>query len=103
MSGTPATACCGGPTRTGSWSPKSPTWRPAGRWTWRAAREATPAPGGTLLVIGHDLANLTSGYGGPQDSAVLFPPDDVVADLAGLEVVRAEQVRRPVSTDAGEA
>jgi SAM-dependent methyltransferase len=60
------------------------------------------APGGTLLVVGHDAANLTDGYGGPQDPAVLFTADDVAADLAGLTIVRAERVRRPVSTDSGE-
>ncbi|HUY30388.1 MAG TPA: class I SAM-dependent methyltransferase [Acidimicrobiales bacterium] len=54
------------------------------------------APGGTILVVGHDLANLTEGVGGPQDPAVLFTPEDVVRDLAGLEIVRAESVRRPV-------
>jgi len=60
------------------------------------------AAGGTLLIVGHDLANLTDGYGGPQDPAVLFSPGDVAADLAGLTIVRADRVRRPVSTDAGE-
>lgn len=63
------------------------------------------APGGTLLVVGHDPANLTGGFGGPQDPAVLFSPDDVVDDLAGvpgLTVERAEQVRRPVRTPDGE-
>ncbi len=54
------------------------------------------APGGTILVVGHDLANLTEGVGGPQDPAVLFTPEDVVRDFAGLEIVRAESVRRPV-------
>lgn len=63
------------------------------------------APGGTLLVIGHDTTNLTEGVGGPQDARVLFTPDDVLGDLAGsgLETVRAEQVRRPVTTAGGEA
>ncbi len=60
------------------------------------------APGGTILVVGHDLANLTEGYGGPQDPAVLFTPDDLVSDLEGLDVVKAERVRRPVQTDDGE-
>jgi len=60
------------------------------------------AAGGTLLVVGHDLANLAAGHGGPQDPAVLFTPADVAADLADLEIVRAESVRRPVITDAGE-
>ncbi|MFF2950135.1 class I SAM-dependent methyltransferase [Kitasatospora sp. NPDC057965] len=59
---------------------------------------AALAPGGTLLVVGHDSGNLTEGVGGPQDPAVLFTPDDVLADLAdaGLRTVRAEGVRRPV-------
>ena len=63
------------------------------------------APGGVLLVIGHDTSNLTQGVGGPQDAAVLFSPDDVVADLAGvagIRVERAERVRRPVATPDGE-
>ena len=57
------------------------------------------APGGVLLVVGHDTTNLTDGVGGPREAAILFTPDDVVADLAdlpGLRVERAEQVRRPV-------
>lgn len=56
------------------------------------------APGGTLLVVGHDTTNLTEGRGGPQDATRLFTPDDVTADLAdaGLETVSARRVRRPV-------
>jgi SAM-dependent methyltransferase len=61
------------------------------------------APGGTLLVVGHDLQNLNGGHGGPQDPRVLFTPEDVVAELAGLEVEKAERVLRPVETDDGEA
>ncbi len=34
--------------------------------------------------------------GGPQDPAVLYTADDVVADLDGLQVERAERVERPV-------
>jgi SAM-dependent methyltransferase len=60
------------------------------------------APGGTLLVVGHDITNPSVGWGGPRDSAVLYGPDDVVADLDGLETVKAERVRRPVETDDGE-
>jgi hypothetical protein len=59
------------------------------------------AVGGTLLVVGHDTSNLTEGVGGPQDPAVLFTAADVVADLAelaGLEVRRAERAQRPVGT-----
>lgn len=59
------------------------------------------APGGTLLVVAHDVANLTDGIGGPQDPAVLCTPDSVAGELSGLAVARAERVRRPVQTDAG--
>lgn len=63
------------------------------------AAAAAVAAGGTLLVVAHDPANLTEGVGGPRDPAVLYGPDDVVADLAaspGLRVERAERVRRSV-------
>lgn len=59
------------------------------------------APAGTVLVVGHDSTNLTEGYGGPQDPSVLFSPEDIVADLAGLEVVKAERARRPVVNEEG--
>jgi SAM-dependent methyltransferase len=68
----------------------------------QSAAEAV-APGGTLLVVGHDLANLSHGVGGPQDAAVLCSPADVAADVApaGLQVQRADTVRRPVLQDDG--
>lgn len=69
----------------------------------RAAADGLRA-GGTLLVVGHDTGNLTGGFGGPQDPAVLFTATDVLADLQGmpgLEVRRAERVRRPVATEDG--
>jgi SAM-dependent methyltransferase len=53
-------------------------------------------PGGTLLVVGHDLLNLTEGWGGPTQPDVLFTPDDVVAEIGGLEVQKAQRVRRVV-------
>ena len=61
------------------------------------------APGGTLLVVGHDATNLTAGYGGPQDPDVLFSPDDVVEDLteSDLVVIKAARVERPVDTADG--
>lgn len=65
---------------------------------------AAVAPGGTLIVLGHDTTNLTEGHGGPQDVAVLYTPDDVVADLegTGLTVTKAERVDRTVSTPDGD-
>jgi SAM-dependent methyltransferase len=73
------------------------------RPAYRNAADAV-APGGTLLVVGHDITNLAEGTGGPQDPAVLFTAADVVADLdgTGLTVVRAEAVKRTVPTDDGE-
>jgi 2-polyprenyl-3-methyl-5-hydroxy-6-metoxy-1,4-benzoquinol methylase len=64
---------------------------------------AALAPGGVLLVVGHDTSNLLKGTGGPQDPAVLFTPEEIVEDLTGLRIERAEQVKRTVVTDAGEA
>ena len=62
------------------------------------------ARGGTMLVVGHDLSNLSQGYGGPQNPAVLYGLEHVVGDLgATLKIERAERVRRPVSTPEGEA
>ena len=64
------------------------------------------APGATLLVVGHDLLNLTDGVGGPQSPDVLYTPDDLRRDLEAsgvgdLVVDRAERVERPVETDTG--
>jgi SAM-dependent methyltransferase len=70
----------------------------------RRAADAVAA-GGTLLVIGHDRSNIEEGYGGPQDPTILFSPDDISDDLAGIEelrVMRADRVMRPVMTDDGE-
>jgi SAM-dependent methyltransferase len=53
-------------------------------------------PGGTLLVVGHDLLNLTEGSGGPTQADVLFTPDDVVAEIGDLAIEKALRVRRAV-------
>ncbi len=62
---------------------------------------AAVCPGGSLVLVGHDLANLTNGIGGPQDPTVLQTPDMVVAELSGLHVSRAETAPRPVHTPTG--
>ncbi len=67
----------------------------------RAAEAVTP--GGTLLVVGHDLQNLNGGHGGPKDPRVLLTPEDVAAELPGLEVEKTQRVLRPVETEDGEA
>ena len=53
-------------------------------------------PGGTLLVVGHDLLNMTEGWGGPTQPDVLFTPDDIAAEVGDLQVEKAERVRRSV-------
>ncbi|MEV0811166.1 class I SAM-dependent methyltransferase [Micromonospora sp. NPDC050200] len=58
-------------------------------------------PGGAVVVVGHDRANLDSGVGGPRDPAILLSPEAVVAGLDGLRVRRAETARRPVAVDGG--
>jgi SAM-dependent methyltransferase len=55
------------------------------------------APGGTLLLLGHDLLNLTEGVGGPSDPTLLFTPADIAAELPGLEIEKAERVLRDVT------
>jgi SAM-dependent methyltransferase len=63
------------------------------------------APGGMLLIVGHDPTNLTDGHGGPQEPEVLHGPEDYTAflDATGLEVERAEHVTREVETEDGTA
>jgi SAM-dependent methyltransferase len=61
------------------------------------------APGGTFLLVAHDTTNLTEGTGGPQDPAVLFTAEDVLADLDGIdvEVQRAGRVARHLEPEHG--
>jgi SAM-dependent methyltransferase len=63
---------------------------------------ATTAPGGTFLLVGHDRRNVEHGHGGPTDATVLYTPEEIVADLAGFDLEKAELVERPVETDDGE-
>ena len=58
-------------------------------------------PGGRLLVLGHDVENLTAGVGGPQEAAILHSVERLSPVAALLDVDRLEQVRR--TTPAGTA
>ncbi|UOY03554.1 class I SAM-dependent methyltransferase [Blastococcus sp. PRF04-17] len=58
-------------------------------------------PGGRLLVLGHDLANIADGVGGPQEPAILHSVDRLAPVAELLDVDRLEQVRR--ETPAGTA
>jgi SAM-dependent methyltransferase len=57
---------------------------------------AAVAGGGTILVVGHHSANLADGSGGPKDPRVLFTAEEVVADLDGFEIEKAERALRSV-------
>jgi SAM-dependent methyltransferase len=58
-------------------------------------------PGGRLLVLGHDVANLTDGVGGPQDAGILHSVDRLARVAGLLAVDRLERVSR--GTPAGTA
>jgi SAM-dependent methyltransferase len=61
------------------------------------------APGGTLVVVAHDVDNLTRGFGGPPNADVLYRVSEVteVAIDRGLTVKRAGQAIRLVETSEG--
>jgi SAM-dependent methyltransferase len=52
-------------------------------------------PGGRLLVLGHDVENITAGVGGPQEPAILYSVERLAPVSALLDAVRLEQVPRP--------
>ena len=58
---------------------------------------AAVEPGGTFLMVGHDLENLTRGHGGPQSERVLYTAEQVAGCLDGFEILRAEKVERTVA------
>lgn len=57
------------------------------------------APGGTLIILGHDRQNLEQGHGGPQDADRLLVPDIVAAEVGDLQVVEARTITREVAAD----
>ena len=62
------------------------------------------APGGTLLLVSYDKANLSEGSGGPKDPDFLLDPPVLAAELEalGLTVLRADTVRARAMTTDGE-
>ena len=58
------------------------------------------APGGTMLVVGYHPDNATEGSEGVRDPALLFSPEDVIRQISGLRVQRAERlpVKQAVDT-----
>jgi SAM-dependent methyltransferase len=63
-----------------------------------AAAAAAVAPGGRMLVVGHDRINATEGEGGPPDASRLFTAAEIGRELLAadpeLVVERAEVLRR---------
>ncbi|MEE9417155.1 MAG: class I SAM-dependent methyltransferase [Acidimicrobiales bacterium] len=60
---------------------------------------AAVKPGGSFLLVAHDLSNLEAGYGGPSDAAVLPTPESVVACLDGFDIEKAEVIERRVEVE----
>ena len=58
-------------------------------------------PGGRLLVLGHDVENIASGVGGPQEPAILHSVERLAPVAELLSVDRLERV--PRETPAGTA
>lgn len=57
---------------------------------------AALAPGGTLVVLGHDRENLSGGAPGPRDPAVLYTPELLSDAAAGLRIERCERLVRGI-------
>jgi len=58
-------------------------------------------PGGRILVVAHDRANIEHGYGGPPSPDRCYDLDETVAALSPLEIDVAEVARRRVETEEG--
>ena len=62
------------------------------------------SPGGHLVVLGHDLANLETGAPGPTSRDILYTPELLrscidPASLGAVRVTRCETIRRDLATD----
>ena len=58
-------------------------------------------PGGRVLVVAHDRANVVGGHGGPSDPDHCYTVAETVAALEPLRIERAEVAERPVETEDG--
>ncbi|HEX4746811.1 MAG TPA: class I SAM-dependent methyltransferase [Gaiellaceae bacterium] len=61
------------------------------------------ASGGTVVLVGHDLTNLTEGVGGPRDLDLLVTPDQIASELPGLVIEKATRVLRDVDGEERDA
>ena len=75
----------------------------AERGAVHAKASAAVAPGGTFLLLGHDLANAMEGVGGPSDRDLLYTADEIAAELPDLEIEKATIVLRDVDGEDRDA
>jgi SAM-dependent methyltransferase len=68
-----------------------------------AKASAAVAPDGAFVLLGHDLANLTDGVGGPSDPDILYTADEIAAELPGLVIEKATTVLRDVHGEERDA
>jgi SAM-dependent methyltransferase len=68
-----------------------------------AKASAAVAPDGMFVLLGHDLANLTDGVGGPSDPDILYTADAIAAELPGLAIEKATTVLRDVHGEERDA
>ena len=62
------------------------------------------SPGGVFILVGHDVANMADGVGGPSDAALLYTPEQIAGELpADLEIEKAERVLRDVDGEERDA
>ena len=78
-------------------------WRTAQRLPIMDRLIDAVAPGGHLVIVGHDRTNIEHGHGGPQDPDVLTTPSELSALLSsrGLAVLEAREVLRSVTLEPG--
>jgi SAM-dependent methyltransferase len=72
---------------------------PAERAPILARAAASVAPGGRLLVVGHDRTNPPEAHGPKHHPEVLYTPEEIARDLAGLSIERADRVTEPQEID----
>jgi ubiquinone/menaquinone biosynthesis C-methylase UbiE len=75
----------------------------AGRRELLARASGALAPGGTLVVLGHDVTNIGTAAPGPSNPDVLYEPNAVASELSGVTVTKSERLTRRLATDDGEA
>lgn len=75
----------------------------ADRGGYFARIAAAVAPGGLLLVVGHDVSDIAAGAHRPPDPGRFFGPDEVVAVLGdGWEILDASARSRPPKVHEGQ-